>query len=158
MMDDTDLLRMPPPWYIVHQTHASGRGNPAGLADAVFRKFPHANVYTARRPPPDGYNRPSDIPGTVSIHDRVVNLYGQNFPGSPYRTGESMEMRFAWFQEALQDLGAKLAHLAQGHVAFPSHIGCARGGGDWTQYLRQIRLWAAEHPHLQVVVCCFDVE
>jgi len=59
--------------YIIHQCNCKTTGDAAGLAAAIFKKYPKANVYK---------NRPKEsVPGTIVIRGNVIALYGQYYPG-----------------------------------------------------------------------------
>eukprot|EP00052_Salpingoeca_macrocollata_P005845 m.49891 g.49891 ORF g.49891 m.49891 type:complete len:170 (-) comp15089_c1_seq1:179-688(-) len=121
--------------YIVQQCNArSDRAK--GLSEVLFKKFPHADIYS---------NRSHREPGDISVHGppgrRVINMIGQVGPGKPKVSGaDSADARLAYFKECLEKI-AKLDDL--GSVAFPFMIGCGLGGGDWTLYLEALNAFAA---------------
>jgi len=136
--------------YLVHQCNCQTTGS-AGLAAAIFEKYPAANTYR---------NGKQRIPGTVDViegvaEDRnVVNLYGQDKPGRP-SMGEFC--RKQWFQSALSELGTIIrTHPAnQGRrvtVAFPYQIGCGLAGGDWSVYSTLIGYFAEKYKDVLHVV------
>jgi hypothetical protein len=63
-----------------------------GLAKDVFERFPDANVYRIRRR--------ADVPGDITVHGRIVNMYAQLRPGAPSR-GDTADERIAWFNMCL---------------------------------------------------------
>lgn len=107
-IEDGDLLDCDVE-YIVHQCNClTTRG--LGLAASLFRKYPHADVYT------DGSDR---IPGTIVVRGGagegagergVVNLFGQFRPGKPARAGvitDTAVVREKWFRAGLAALAAR---------------------------------------------------
>lgn len=122
--------------YIVHQCNCVTKGA-AGLAAAMFRAYPSANVYA------DGSPR---TPGTIAVRGRVVNLFGQNLPGQrECGDGDSATMRQAWFRQGLHAL-LEMLHEAKedtNSVAFPYLIGCGLAGGHWPSYYAMICEFAA---------------
>jgi len=116
--------------YIVHQTNCCSH-YAAGIAAAIFSKFPYSDVYTPRMEP--------DKAGTILIKGNglderyVVNLMGQYYPGeSSNEDIDNEKVRQTYFHHALIRL-SKVSNLES--VAFPAGIGCGLGGGDWKFYL-----------------------
>ena len=105
--------------YAAHQCNCVIQRPAKGVAKAIFSEWPEANVYVKRR----DEGRDIDKPGTASIHDRTINLYGQFLPGRPpsrftnyYKPqrelrllwdrtdiSDSREERLSWIEEALWD-------------------------------------------------------
>lgn len=115
--------------YIVHQTNCVSRFA-AGIAAAIFDKFPHADVYSNRNE--------ADVPGDIIICGNgqderyVVNLMGQYYPGGLTNSKLDDELaRQQYFYSALRKL-ARVNNLES--VAFNFRIGCGIAGGDWTWY------------------------
>lgn len=133
-----DLLEASEP-YVGHQCNCVTVGPGAGLAKALFRKFPYANVYTQRTEP--------SIPGTYSIHGNgmdqryVVNLYAQYFPGKPKKPADTAEKRLHWL---LQSLGAFIGDVQAPTIALPYGIGCGLAGGDQDTYYKALERLARE--------------
>ena len=98
---------------------------PKGLAKTMFQTYPEADTYTT------GIHR---MPGTIHVFGRVVNLYGQVYPGRP-RFSKQRASRIRLFQKGLD----KILELAPSSVAFPHRIGCGLAGGDWKVYSKMIR-------------------
>lgn len=121
--------------YIVHQANCVSH-YAAGIADAIFSKYPHANIYTPRMKP--------DVPGTIIIKGNgtteryVVNLLGQYQPGSfdNESSSDTEDDRKKYFHHALIRL-AKIPDLES--VALPAGIGCGIAGGNWEWYLGTIK-------------------
>jgi len=119
--------------YIAHQCNChSLRG--AGLANAIFKAFPWANVYSDRS------ERGNDAAlfGSISIHGNpkhgqryVINIYGQLKPGKPSLGRDSATSRLEAFSKALNQI-AELPGLES--IGFPYGIGCGLAGGDWNEY------------------------
>ena len=121
---------------IAHQCNCSSlRG--LGLSAAMFRKYPCANTY----------NKTSvRVPGTISVHeDRIVNMYGQKFPGKPKsKSGDDCsETRKHFFQKCLDDISTIIEEKT---IAFPKFIGCGLAGGNWTDYEKMLETFEKKHP------------
>jgi O-acetyl-ADP-ribose deacetylase (regulator of RNase III) len=92
--------------YIVHQCNCySKRG--AGLASAIFKAFPWADVYSNRS------ERGNDAAlfGSISVHGDpkqgqryVINIYGQLKPGKPSPGRDSAASRLEAFNKALDQI------------------------------------------------------
>lgn len=125
----------------------------AGLASAVFRKFPTANRYTRRR-----HRLEQDVPGTIYVdpHSKVVNLYGQLQPGSP--RGEKRSIRLTWFDTCLGGLLLLGSPSDPVSFAFPWQIGCGLAGGNWEDYYQKLSQFS-RHPHVRrVVIYCLPTK
>jgi hypothetical protein len=98
--------------YIAHQCNChSLRG--AGLASAIFKAFPWADVYSNRS------DRGNDAAlfGSITVHGDlkrnlryVINIYGQLKPGKPSRGRESAASRLEAFGKAIDQI-AELPEL-----------------------------------------------
>lgn len=125
--------------YIAHQCNCHSR-SAAGLAYALFNKFPYANDYKNRTTP--------DVPGTIKIHgdgiDKryVINMFAQVYPGQvwpPEHPNDSLNVRARLFQTCLDEI-AKISNLDS--IAFPARIGCGLAGGNWEKYLQMLSSFA----------------
>ncbi|CAE7570917.1 DTX3 [Symbiodinium natans] len=155
--------------FIVHQCNCVYSGGAQGVAEAVFKEYPDADVYRHRA----RSGRPHDLPGTVSVHGRIVNLYGQLLPGRPaddappggwpgtgrfVNAAEAAEdtraARFRWFEAGL----AALVRAVPVHcsLALPTRIGCGLAGGRWPQYLAALKRFCEDNRKLSVVL--YDIE
>ena len=65
--------------------------------------------------------------------------------------GESWEQREVWFKECLQYIAEITPKLKS--IAFPDHIGCGLGGGDWSDYQGMIEAFASENSDIEVWIC-----
>jgi O-acetyl-ADP-ribose deacetylase (regulator of RNase III) len=119
--------------YIAHQCNChSQRG--AGLASAIFKAFPWADVYSSR----SERGNDSSLFGSITIHGDpkrdqrvVINIYGQLKPGKPSPGRDSAASRLQAFRKALDKI-AELPELES--IGFPYGIGCGLAGGDWNEY------------------------
>lgn len=107
-----DLLTAPEK-YIVQQCNVVSK-TAKGLAAHLFKKYPHADVYSS------GHHQ-ARVPGTISVHGNpgrcVINLYGQVCPGKTGRGKEdSRETRLRYFESGLNHI-AQLPNLES--IAFP---------------------------------------
>lgn len=118
--------------YIAHQCNCLTQ-NSAGMAKAIFDKFPYANTYATRTV--------ADMLGTIKIlgngEDQryVVNMFAQYYPGKPKYPNSSKDgtlIREHYFHRCLLRV-AEIPNLES--IAFPWKIGCNLGGGIWEHYL-----------------------
>jgi O-acetyl-ADP-ribose deacetylase (regulator of RNase III) len=117
--------------YIAHQTNAISY-NAAGLAAAIFKKYPYSNIYFRRQEP--------SIPGSIvidgdGINKRfIIHMMGQNYPGY-HNEFETKEMRLNWFKNCLNEISL-INDLDS--IGFPYMIGCGLAGGNWNDYYNLI--------------------
>lgn len=118
--------------YICHQTNTISTNSAAGIARAIFDKYPYADCYLSRTE--------QDKPGTIDIkgdgkeNRLIINLMGQVYPGGiryPKSSLDGLAARRKYFYSCLLRL-AKVPDLES--VAFPWRVGCGLGGGDWEGY------------------------
>jgi len=119
--------------YIAHQCNCHSRRG-AGLASAIFKAFPWADVYSNR----SERGRDAALFGSISVHGDptqgqryVINIYGQLKPGKPSPGRDSAASRLEAFSKALDQI-AELPKLKS--IGFPYGIGCGLAGGDWNEY------------------------
>lgn len=154
---------------IVQQLNCIGV-NGRGLAKAVATAFPYADAYATRQPSGTwgvaaaaSFSRPGSIdvcrPAGRFAGPVVLNMYSQWEMGAPLKYNrvpapgslpDSLEQRERWFQECL-DAVSRVDPLPTS-IAFPMHIGCGLGGGRWQNYERMIHAFAANHPHVSVLI------
>mmetsp|Transcript_22991 Transcript_22991/g.42305 ORF Transcript_22991/g.42305 Transcript_22991/m.42305 type:complete len:999 (-) Transcript_22991:7-3003(-) len=157
--------------FIAHQCNCVSSTSAQGVAEAIFRAFPNADVYKQRA----GRGRSHDIPGSVSVHGRVVNLYSQLLPGRPAddappggwpgtgryvspadAASDTRSERLRWFIACLAALPRSLPSDRAVSIAFPAKIGCGLAGGHWQKYLQTLRRFAATNSMWKVVI--YDIE
>ena len=120
---DDDLLEMA--GLIVHQENCV-RARPAGLAKAIYDRFPDYDWDSMQR-----------VPGTFARVGHVLTIFGQDKIG---RT-ESPAARERWFAAALDALTEAVRTdetYANLPISFPHGIGCGLAGGNWEHYLAMI--------------------
>lgn len=88
--------------YICHQCNCEST-YPYGLAKTIFDKYPNTNVYSNKK-----YSR---LPGTITIIDHVINMYGQICPGKANKSYDSFEKRQQFFVSCLESIGEKMENL-----------------------------------------------
>jgi len=122
--------------YIVHQTNCISTGSAAGIAKAIFDKYPYADCYADRKEPAK--------PGTIDIRGNgidkryVINLCGQNYPGKivyPKSSTDGVAAREKYFYHGLLRI-AKISELES--IAINWRIGCGIAGGDWGHYFQML--------------------
>lgn len=126
--------------YKAHQCNAVSTTG-AGLAVAVFKAYPEANIYRNR-------TAPSAI-GTISVHGPVINMIAQYYPGKAYRANDGPLARLNAFRTCLLEIG-KILNLQS--VAFPFGIGCGLAGGKWSDYLPLLEDFSKKHPAVIVSI------
>ena len=105
---------------IVHQTNCVTRGHAAGIAAAIFERFPHADCYSDRTEP--------SWPGTIDVrgdatHRVVVNAHAQYYPGKPATAEiDNAERRLRYFRFCLASLVDHISAMSRRvvSVAFPA--------------------------------------
>jgi O-acetyl-ADP-ribose deacetylase (regulator of RNase III) len=136
---DGDLLDAPEK-YILHQTNSISTGKAAGIARAIFDKFPYADCYADRKE--------QVKPGTIDIRGDgikqrfVINLHGQLYPGKskyPQSGTDGIAAREKYFYHGLLRV-AKISNLES--IAINYGIGCGLAGGSWERYLGQLKIFA----------------
>lgn len=129
------------PGVLAHQTNCSSTHS-AGLAAAVFNRFPNANTY--------GKWHKKRVYGACDVFDvseygtpvtHVVNMNAQYFPGS-VRTGENYAERHMRFSECLLELQGLVQRNGWKRVNFPYRIGCGLAGGNWDAYIAMLHKFA----------------
>jgi len=138
--------------YICHQTNCTSNGAAAGLAHALFERFPWANCYNDREKVSE--------PGTIELREdsasstcgknrKVVNMNGQYKPGGMVLNcigpGKSLivdqydspEKRIGHFRNCLIAMSRQLPKDSS--YAFPWLIGCGIAGGDWGLYITMLK-------------------
>jgi O-acetyl-ADP-ribose deacetylase (regulator of RNase III) len=118
-----------PEQYIAHQVNAISITS-SGLANAIFTRFPYADIYTNRTH--------FDVPGTIIISGNesqnerlIIQMVAQFYPGYPMEGAsnlDSYKLRQKYFYKCLSKI-SKIENLKS--VAFPYLIGCGLAGGDW---------------------------
>lgn len=148
---------------IAHQCCCVSESRAEGAAAAIFQSHPEADVYRMRRE----RGRCLDVPGTISVHGRIVNMYGQFCPGRPRKgsgsrfnsryaqcfaqlpgISDTPEERFAWFCQCLEQLPQAFPAGTPRSVAFPAKIGCGLSGGHWPKFHGAICRFAKAHPDI----------
>ncbi len=134
---DDDLLDAPLCW-LLHQCDCVSTHS-AGLAAAIFKRFPAADVYTN--------STTQRRPGEIEVRGRVIALYAQYAPDHAQAGDghDSALCRHGWFRRCLE----KAASHARKHamtetgswqyprpvLAVPYGIGCGLAGGNWSDYV-----------------------
>ena len=117
---------------IAHQVNCFGAA--AGLAAAIFRKWPTAErdyQQLIERCQPKALLGMSQLTGEQRDRERhiICNLFGQFHPGADYQPKR--------LEQALEQLG-NCARLMKWSVALPHGLSCGICGGDWDEVLQII--------------------
>lgn len=134
--------------YLVHQCNCVSQGA-AGIAAAIFEKFPYSDIYSCRPNRVNISNLGPESPGSIIIKGDgntqrfIVNLMGQVYPGAPRNKSgiDSYQARVKYFKSGLAEL-AEITDLET--VAFPYLIGCGMASGDWNIYSEMIENFSKE--------------
>jgi O-acetyl-ADP-ribose deacetylase (regulator of RNase III) len=143
--------------YIVHQTNCISSSS-AGLALALFDKYPWADVYHER-----AIGNYTHIPGNIYIRKDpnrtrpfIINAMGQFIPGGTgemivngVKYEETAKMRAGYFLSCLQKI-MKIKDLES--IAFPWRIGCGIAQGDWDYYQKIIGIFSNKIPDVEVFI------
>jgi O-acetyl-ADP-ribose deacetylase (regulator of RNase III) len=143
--------------YIAHQCNCLTQ-NSAGIAKAIFDKFPHADSYAARKE--------ADTMGTIKIfgdgkeNRYVINMFTQFYPGKakyPTSRKDGTQARQEAFNSCLWHM-IGIDNLES--IAFPYRIGCNLAGGDWEGFYLPIldRFSSAMKEHKKVRVVLYRRE
>lgn len=126
--------------YIAHQCNCI-TSHSAGIAKAIFDKFPYANTYK------DRINGLVDKQGTVHITGNefenkrlIINMYVQYYPGKP-KAVDSYENRLNCLKKCL-NLISQISDLES--IGFPYNMGCGLAGGNFSEYFKILEIFA-EH-------------
>ena len=122
--------------YITHQTNCISDGSVAGIAAAIFKKYPYSNTYLNRKQ--------RSVPGTIDVFTEgrhIINMNSQYYPGrfNDAYENDTEVMRKKYFHQCLLKI-AKLPDLQS--IAFPYLIGCGLGGGNWDHYEQMLNNFA----------------
>jgi O-acetyl-ADP-ribose deacetylase (regulator of RNase III) len=131
--------------YIVHQTNCVTTGQAAGIAKAIFDKYPYSNCYYDRIKP----SKPGtiDIRGDGANQRFVINLHGQIFPGCGLNSNlDNLKARQKYFYHCLLRI-AKISNLES--IAFNYKIGCGMAGGNWDYYSKVLENFSIYVKHTQ---------
>lgn len=117
---------------IAHQVNCFGVA--AGLAGAIFRKWPtaeHDYQQLIKRCPPKSLLGMAQLTGEQKDRARhvICNLFGQYEPGPAYNPKR--------LEQALEMLG-NTARIMKWSVALPYKLSCGIAGGDWDEVLEII--------------------
>ncbi len=110
---------------IAHQVNCFGAA--AGLAAAIFRKWPTAERdynQLLSRCQPKALLGMSQLTGQQKDGHIICNLYGQFQPGADYNPKK--------LEQALEQLG-NTARIMGWSVALPWKLSCGICGGDWDE-------------------------
>ena len=124
--------------YLCHQANCVSVGPAAGIAAAIYYKYPYSDIYRDRKTP--------NVPGHAIVcynkgSRTIVNLLGQLYPGSSMpSSADSAEDRIVFFRKALWDM---VKQLGPGSYAFPWRVGCGIAGGDWGIYITILKNFEA---------------
>ena len=126
--------------YICHQCNCVTNRS-AHLAYAMFKHYPHADIYTRRKTPSQ--------PGTIKIcgdgiKERfVIGMLGQYYPGCKYPNSkkDGRKQREGFFDSCLIKMVELCEGTGGGDFAFPWRIGCGAAGGNWDNYLEKLKLF-----------------
>ncbi len=132
--------------YIMHQTNCLTT-NAAGLAAALFKKFPYANIYKTR------LSGKKDRVGTIKIIQNIIHCFGQYYPGKPkYR--EQEKKRYRWFLNCLKLIESTFKNNTVS-IAYPYKIGCGMAGGNWDLYYDAIKKCDEKNSNITLIMYKF---
>lgn len=158
---------------IVQQCNAVTRKS-HGLSAEIAKRLPYANLYERRvGSTPNTTSKRDEVGCTIlckppqksNARPIVACLIAQLAPGKPgvwcdsYNipaSADTAKERLRYFRLALADLRVKLTECDEviRSIAFPDHIGCGLAGGDWSEYLHEIKQFAQSLPSGTNVTIC----
>ncbi len=136
-----DLLKCPDDGYvIVHQCNCLS-SSIAGLAYAVYKKYPEANTRNGRKM--------LELFGTYSFVHPVVNLFSQKYPGKDCLM-DKRDVRLQMFDKAFRKFLLEQPKITR--IALPKGIGCGLAGGNWETYLQVIIEIVSDYPDREFIL------
>lgn len=139
--------------FIAHSCNAASN-QAGGLAHYVYKKFPHADIYS-NRPFPFKASV-GNFPGHVMVRGNgsdkryVINMIAQLYPGTPnYPLSllDGLKTREGYFKRCLWQISL-IEKLES--IAFPVNI-CDTAGGNWDNYFTMLNLFAVNVNNYQPV-------
>jgi O-acetyl-ADP-ribose deacetylase (regulator of RNase III) len=124
---------------IAHQCNSSG-GNVGGCAKQLFDKYAWADFRIVGGDAPQSGSIVPVQNTTQTGPQFVINMMGQVRPGAPSAGDDHRLQLFMECLEAIVTDFDKGAFPGCKSIAFPYYIGCGIGGGDWTEYKKQLRV------------------
>lgn len=122
--------------YIAHQCNCI-TSHSAGIAKAIFDKYPWANEYKRRAFP--SKLGTINVFGNNNIEQRyIINMYVQYYPGKP-KAIDSYENRLNCLKKCL-NLISKIPDLES--IGFPFGMGCRLAGGNINDYTEILETFA----------------
>lgn len=143
--------------FIAHQCNTTSFGQASGIANEIFKRFPYSDCYKNRT----NFNMHENVLGTIQIcgdgleKRGIINMFAQCYPGpvkAKYNNEiDSENLRKKWFHSCLMEI-AKIPNLNS--IAFPDHIGCGLGGGNWEWYSEQLEKFSefVENKDIKVLI------
>jgi len=125
--------------YIAHQCNCI-TSHSAGIAKAIFDKYPYANTYKDRRGTIDNQGT-VHVLGNGDEQRYIINMYVQYHPGKPNKAFDSYENRLNCLKKCL-NLISKIPNLES--IGFPFGMGCRLAGGNQLDYTEILEKFA-EH-------------
>jgi uracil-DNA glycosylase len=131
---------------IAHVCNCTTKGSAKGVANAIFDRYPYADVYKRRKN--------NDTPGRIRLcggknEKKIVNMFAQKYPGKPNETDDTYELRKKWFEECLMRIST-IKNLRS--IAFPCRIGCGLAGGEWSDYQTMLESWSNDNPTVSIQI------
>jgi len=132
----------------------------AGVAKAIFQRFPEADCY--------GSPRPLSLLGTSATAKSkgkvIVNMFAQIHGGAAGADGDGEAVRAAAFRKAIR-AALRVASQLGSAAALPQFVGCGMAGGDWDAYFAELQTAATEedaeivlYSKKQDPACCICAE
>jgi len=115
-----------------------------GLASAINKAFPYANIYSGKHKVDPINRNPGTIIARKSSNTTIINLLAQKYPSKP-TIDDTKEVRLSYFKQCLENLGAWCKDNVIELVYMPYGIGCGLAGGNWADYEACIKAFSQTH-------------
>ena len=124
--------------YIAHQCNCI-TSHSAGIAKAIFDKYPYANTYKDRRGTIDNQGT-VHVLGNGDEQRYIINMYVQYYPGKPTHF-DNYYNRLMYLKKCLNRI-SQISNLES--IGFPFGMGCRLAGGNQSDYTEILEKFA-EH-------------
>lgn len=123
----------------------------AGLAKALFEKYPEADIYKLLAPEKRSVS--SVFFSDLNDGKLICHMFAQIYPGKPQWGIDSREKRLKYFRNCLDRLIFSDSGRDVTGYAFPYKVGCGMAGGIWDQYLKEIKKFSKHIKSFVTIYC-----
>lgn len=119
--------------YIAHQCNCI-TSHSAGIAKAIFDKYPYSNTYIKRKNLKQSDQGTIDVLGNGIDKRHIINMYIQRKPGKPdgYSALDQSKDRLIWLKICLNEI-SRIENIES--IGFPEGVVCRLAGNIWQNVL-----------------------